>query len=49
MKQPLHQRLGADLPFPSLRRQNPRDAASAARAQRRHKRDADAPLPPGGG
>ena len=46
MKQPLHQRLGADLPSLLLRRQNPRLRRSAARAHRRHQRDAGAP-PPG--
>ena len=44
MKQPLHQRLGADSSL-HLRRRNPRLRPSAARAPRRHTHDAGAPLP----
>ena len=48
MKQPLHQRLGADLLL-FLATAKPATRLRAVRAHRRHARDADAPLPPAGG
>ncbi len=49
MKQPLHQRLGAESSLPFLATPKPARRRRAARAQRRHRRDADAPHPSAGG